>query len=302
MCFTIVKPKIVLFQPFGIPPFPHLTSPVKWARPHAGASPYLRDSALALQASVADASDGTALGWALATLRPAPISPWHTTCAARRRVYLKVKVGRKEEGKELLKSKIGMWEVHFISWWTGCEVELANSLKCESFGYEPLFGTRDEDQQSLSNSKRHLKTVTNQNLLWTVTTRPIACRCSHNEALPSGRAFKHARQANANIPASSRPSLASSRSTVSFSTWPTSFKPSWATNAIRHDLEDLAMQPRTKPRQRRSMAIPQLGTFSLSALRRSSNSSSSTRNPFSDKAFTKSFRADSSWVSAGSSK
>lgn len=57
-----------------------------------------------------------------------------------------------------------MWEVHFIHWWTGCEVELANSLKCESFGYESLFGTRDEDQQSLSNSKRHLKTVTNQNL------------------------------------------------------------------------------------------------------------------------------------------
>lgn len=192
-----------------------------------------------------------------------------------------------------------MWEVHFIHWWTGCEVELANSLKCGKFwlwiafwypGWRPAIPFKFKAASENCDKSKP------------VTTWPIACRCSHNEALPSGRAFKHARQANANIPASSRPSLASSRSTVSFSTWPTSFKPSWATNAIRHDLEDLAMQPRTKPRQRRSMTIPQLGTFSLSAFRRSSNSSSSTRNPFSDKAFTKSFRADSSWVSAGSSK
>ena len=36
-----------------------------------------------------------------------------------------------------------------------------------------------------------------------------------------------------------------------------SFRPSWATNAMRQDLVDLAMHPRNKPRQRRSTATPQ---------------------------------------------
>ena len=81
-----------------------------------------------------------------------------------------------------------------------------------------------------------------------------------------------------------------------------SFRPSWATNAMRQDLVDLAMHPRNKPRQRRSTATPQLGTLSFRALRRSNNSSSVTRKPFSDKPETNSFRALSSGVSTGSSK